>query len=120
MSETERAKPESEAAGQPPAGGEPSMEDILASIRRILAEEEGGTPAAPIPTPDAAGITDDVLQLDASMMVPGSVPTSPAEPVAAPAPPLPDLPPAPAAPAPAPPAFETPPPPPVVAPPPAA
>jgi len=120
MSGTERAKPESEASGQSEAGGEPSMEDILASIRRILAEEEGAPLDAPIPTPDAAGMADDVLQLDASMMVPGSVPTSTAEPVAGHAPPLPTPPPAPAVAAPVPLAVETPLPPQIVAPPPAA
>ncbi len=40
-----------------PPGADPSMEDILASIRRILSEDE----AAPAPT-------DDVLVLEPSMM----------------------------------------------------
>jgi cell pole-organizing protein PopZ len=66
------------------------MEDILASIRRILAEEEGGPPAAPTapPAPAATDIADGVLQLDASMMLPDAVET--------PAPPLPEDPPPPA------------------------
>ena len=81
------------------------MEDILASIRRILAEEEGTPPAAPTaaPAPAATGIADGVLQLDASMMLPDAVAT--------PAPRLPDVPPAPAPEAPLPPEIVTPPPP---------
>jgi hypothetical protein len=54
-----------------PTSNDPSMEDILASIRRILSEEEthDGTPSTP------AGASDnDVLILDQSMMV--HVPTS--------------------------------------------
>ena len=50
-----------------PAGADPSMEDILASIRRILSEDvpqpASDGPAAPEETPS------DVLVLDASMMV---------------------------------------------------
>lgn len=62
----------------PPAGGtdpnanDPSMEDILASIRRILSEEEPAPPAPPVPAvePTAAeGKPDDVLVLDSSMLV---------------------------------------------------
>ncbi len=111
MSESERAKPNSGTAGQPAAGSEPSMEDILASIRRILAEEEGTPPAAPTatPAPAATGITDGVLQLDASMMLPDAVATM--LPDAALAPPLPDLPPAPAPEAALPPEVVPPPPP---------
>jgi len=51
------------------------MEDILASIRRILSEEEGGpappSEAEPHPaaTPAAPPVADDVLVLDTSMMV---------------------------------------------------
>jgi cell pole-organizing protein PopZ len=52
----------------PPAGGDPSMEDILASIRRILSEDERGEgPAAPAQEPPA---DSGVLVLDQSMMVP--------------------------------------------------
>ena len=52
----------------PQSGGDPSMEDILASIRRILSEEEAQTAAAPEPL--AAPIaSEDVLVLDSSMMV---------------------------------------------------
>ena len=43
------------------AAGDPSMEDILASIRRILSEDEASGAKAPA--------RDDVLLLDPSMMV---------------------------------------------------
>ena len=74
MSESERARPTTEP-GKPGGAVDPSMEDILASIRRILAEEE----AAPAPPP----VGDAVLQLDASMLVtdPPSAMTPPLEPV---------------------------------------
>jgi cell pole-organizing protein PopZ len=72
----------------PPAsadGTDPSMEDILASIRRILNQDE--THAAP---PDATGDTpkhDDVLVLDQTMMVSTPEPAPhEAEPEAAPQP----------------------------------
>jgi cell pole-organizing protein PopZ len=71
----------------PPAepGDDPSMDDILASIRRILSDEEKAAEekrhAAPPPPPE------DVLMLDSSMMVPEPVPeTTP--PLPLPAPPL--------------------------------
>ena len=66
----------------PPQGGagsnDPSMEDILASIRRILSEEEPPAAAEPVhaATPAAAepaappDRSDDVLVLDSSMLVP--------------------------------------------------
>ena len=51
-------------------GEDPSMEDILASIRRILTEEQPpeppAAPAPPLPEPVA---NEDVLVLDSSMMV---------------------------------------------------
>ena len=50
-----------------PPGGDPSMEDVLASIRRILSEE-GQQPAPVVPAPAAK--PDGVLVLDPSMMVP--------------------------------------------------
>ena len=58
-------------------GGDPSMEDILASIRRILAEDEpaSGEAAAPAGAAPPA-VKDDVLVLDASMLAP----TAPVEP----------------------------------------
>ncbi|MDE2517473.1 MAG: DUF2497 domain-containing protein [Rhodospirillales bacterium] len=52
-------------AAPPGQGGDPSMEDILASIRRILNEEEA--PAAPAPQPPPH--EEDVLVLDPSMRV---------------------------------------------------
>jgi uncharacterized protein len=60
-----------------PDGADPSMEDILASIRRILNEEE--TPATPA-SGEEAPVDDDVLVLDQSMMV--SRPEDDAEPIA--------------------------------------
>ncbi len=57
-------------SGTPPAAGvaanDPSMEDILASIRRILSEDEA--PAAGHAAP-ANAMHNAVLQLDESMMV---------------------------------------------------
>lgn len=62
------------------------MEDILASIRRILSEEEPqGAPTVPEPAP--AERSDGVLTLDPSMMVPDE---QHPEPAAAPARPEPD------------------------------
>lgn len=65
------------ATGPVPANaGDPSMEDILASIRRILSEEE----PASHPPPVKHGGDDDVLMLEASMMVddPDPFPAQPA------------------------------------------
>ncbi len=75
---------------------EPSMEDILSSIKRIIAEdvETGGsararrraTMPAPLPVEDAA--EDDVLELNDPAPEPAPMPMSPpvaAAPVAAPA-----------------------------------
>ena len=99
--------------GAAPGGADPSMEDILASIRRILSDDEpvpasaapaesvepalhassapmpaviAAPPPPPPPMAPAPLESDDVLSLDASMLV--------AEPPAAPAhaPPAPDLP----------------------------
>jgi cell pole-organizing protein PopZ len=73
------------AAGTTPgsaAGGDPSMEDILASIRRILSEDEapaaGDRPPGSQPPGESGG--DGVLVLDPAMMVPD--PAHEAEPVA--------------------------------------
>jgi len=52
--------------GGPGSAAEPSMEEILASIRRILKEDESGRP--PAKTDDRLEIDDDVLVLDASMV----------------------------------------------------
>ena len=46
---------------------EPSMEDILASIKRVIAEEKEIRASAPPPLPDVE--EDDVLQLDEGMEV---------------------------------------------------
>ena len=54
------------AGGASEAGPDPSMEDILASIRRILSEEET-QPPAPVPPPPNPGA--GVLVLDPSMLV---------------------------------------------------
>jgi cell pole-organizing protein PopZ len=72
------------------------MEDILASIRRILAEEEAGPPPAPVPAPVPAlapafaPVDDGVLQLDASMMLPDPVLPPPVPPLVE-APPMPGM-----------------------------
>ncbi len=70
-------------------GGDPSMEDILASIRRILSEEEqpATAPAAASPAPSVEPPADeDVLVLEPSMIVtdpPASVPPQRVTPVEA-------------------------------------
>ena len=76
-----------------PPPGDPSMDDILASIRRILNEDDAPKPAAPGTPPP-----DDVLVLDSSMMVPSEPAPTPAAPnpaTPAPATPAPPRPPAP-------------------------
>jgi cell pole-organizing protein PopZ len=102
------AQPPPGAAGSTTAG-DPSMEDILASIRRILSEDEtspsaGASPpvgASPPHKPDAEP-GDGVLVLDPTMMVPEPTPVveethvaepptqteSPAVPLALPVPPV--------------------------------
>lgn len=93
MSDSERSRPGAATPGQSAGGGDPSMEDILASIRRILAEEEGTPPATPsMPAGVDAGADDGVFQLDASMMLSDAIGAS-AAPLAAdleamPAPPV--------------------------------
>jgi uncharacterized protein len=59
--------------GAPSSGSEPSMEEILASIRRILTEEEGERGVAPAAAEEA---DDDILVLDSTTMVP-SAPVEP-------------------------------------------
>ena len=67
--------PARDRAAEPAAGaGDPSMEDILASIRRILSEDE---PAAQVPPAGKEATDDDVLVLDASMMVHDPNPPAP-------------------------------------------
>jgi uncharacterized protein len=53
----------------PSSGSEPSMEEILASIRRILTEEESDRAAASPATDEA---DDDILVLDSAAMVPAT------------------------------------------------
>jgi cell pole-organizing protein PopZ len=83
---TDTAKP-----AATPDGADPSMEDILASIRRILNEEE-----APVGTPAGAGEPadvpedDDILVLDQSMMVSAAEPEARVQPPE-PAPPAPHV-----------------------------
>lgn len=90
-------------AATPESPGEPSMEEILASIRRILSEDEQGAAAAqPADAPPATdGIEDGVLELTEAMLAPSDsapapAPAAPAElPTPPPAPPaaVPSLPP---------------------------
>ncbi len=49
------------------AAREPSMEDILASIKRVIAEEKEVRAAAPPPGSEGETDDDDVLELDESM-----------------------------------------------------
>ena len=51
---------------------EPSMEDILASIKRVIAEEKEVRAAAPPSDPEAED--EDVLELDESMTAPPPMP----------------------------------------------
>ena len=73
----------SDPSGKPGGGGptEPSMEDILASIRRILNEDEA--PPAAAPAAPARPQPKDVLVLDSSMMVSAPVEEAAMEPGAA-------------------------------------
>ena len=63
--------PQMPATPPPGAAADPSMEDILASIRRILSEDE--QPAKPTDKAEASApapaVEDDVLTLDDSMLV---------------------------------------------------
>ena len=52
---------------------EPSMEDILASIKRVIAEEKEIRAAAPPTLPDVE-VEEDVLELDESMEAKPSAP----------------------------------------------
>lgn len=64
-------------------GDDPSMEDILASIRRILSEEGASAPGLSHAEEPVA--SDDVLVLDSSMMIPDAQQPEPApEPEATP------------------------------------
>src|SRR5262249_19201062 len=87
------------SASQPPAApnpgsapaSDPSMEDILASIRRILSEDEAPAEAAissprPAGPPSGEGGGNGVLVLDPAMMVPEPVRVAPGPDVVAPPP----------------------------------
>ena len=55
------------------ASRDPSMEDILASIKRVIAEEKEIRAAAPPPSAlgeDGDPVEDDVLELDSTMAAP--------------------------------------------------
>lgn len=78
--------------GSDASGGDPSMEDILASIRRILSEDEASPePAAEAPLmppapPSPAHSPPDVLALDPSMLVQEPPPHTDPAPAPQPAP----------------------------------
>lgn len=56
------------SASRPPGGSDPSMDDILASIRKILNEDEqGGATIAPPPAPPSS--LPAPIQLTAEMMI---------------------------------------------------
>ncbi|MGI4976667.1 MAG: DUF2497 domain-containing protein [Janthinobacterium lividum] len=66
MGESTQGHPEEGHAGQAPGGeAEPSMDDILASIRRILSDDEAAEAASGHPAAAEPG----VLLLDPAMMV---------------------------------------------------
>jgi cell pole-organizing protein PopZ len=58
------------------SGREPTMEDILASIKKVIAEEKELRAAAPVdaiedePLPEEANTEDDVLELDEPLAPP--------------------------------------------------
>ncbi len=58
------------------AAREPSMEDILASIKRVISEEKEIRAAAPPPSPD---VDDDILELDESMAAPAEAESPPVD-----------------------------------------
>jgi cell pole-organizing protein PopZ len=55
-----------------PEGADPSMEEILASIRRILNDDDAPAAPAPASASEVPAADDDVLVLDPSMMVSAS------------------------------------------------
>lgn len=62
-----------------PAGGDPAMDDILASIRRILNEDEAAPGATSVPGAAApAGSPEEPIELTEAMMVHPSAPVVPA------------------------------------------
>ncbi|WPB82965.1 DUF2497 domain-containing protein [Sediminicoccus rosea] len=92
----------------PPGGADPSMDDILASIRKILNEEEPPQPPAP-PAAEAIQLTPEMMVAPPEKLAgPAAAPPAPRpepEPL-----PEPEPPPAPAPPPPPPPAPAAPPP----------
>ena len=61
-------------------GRDPSMEDILASIKKVIAEEKelrtGGAPVEAVedePLPEEAGADEDVLELDEPLAPPADL-----------------------------------------------
>ena len=57
--------PRNRRTAAPAGSGDPSMEDILASIRRILNEDEPVTPAPPAAAgPEPLALTEDMLVLE--------------------------------------------------------
>ena len=66
---------------------EPSMEDILASIKRVIAEEKESRAAVP-PAPETAEDQGDVLELDESMEAAGAPAPQPVDPLVELGPPL--------------------------------
>ncbi len=88
--------PSSQPSPAAAAAGDPSMEDILASIRRILTEDEPAASTAPAPPAPPAGTPSDdgVLVLDPAMMLPDPEPPPPRATEPPPMPPaMPDAPP---------------------------
>ncbi len=75
-------------AGGPKPGVDPAMDDILASIRRILNEDEANPPATPtgVAPATAAPTSPEPIELTESMLV--SPPAEAAPPVAAAPPPV--------------------------------
>jgi cell pole-organizing protein PopZ len=64
---------------------EPTMEEILASIRKIISEDGPETPAAEEAAPQAAApVHDDVLELTHEVEAPAPAPAPPPQPAPAP------------------------------------
>src|SRR4051812_20160681 len=95
MSSTSQTPPGSVPGASPAAGAsssDPSMEDILASIRRILSEDEV-TPAGAgsdeqAASPEPRDTSEGLLVLDPSMMVSEASDGTAAAPEPAPVPPM--------------------------------
>ena len=70
------------------AGAEPSMDDILASIRKILNEDDvpGAQPTSPAPPPEPLMLTEEMLVAEPTVP---ALATAPPLPILAMAPPLP-------------------------------